>query len=132
MLECKSFRSIDGTEDLAQIGSGAVEIERNLVAVADQAMVADGEPMAVDLKTVAEPRLHDSPALADLSNQSVHIGNLLIVEASEVRSDDRTQQEATEAGRWIDRKHHVSEGNTACRHSGPRVEDLQFSEEHGE
>jgi hypothetical protein len=132
MLKCKSFGCIDGPEDLAQIGSGAVEIERNLVAIADQAMAADSQPMAVDLKTVAEPRLHDSSAPADLGNQPVDIANLIIVEAPKMRSDDRAQQQATEAGRWIDRQHHVSKGNTACRHAGPCVEDLQFGEEHGQ
>jgi hypothetical protein len=132
MLKRKSFRGIDSSENLAQTSSGAVEIERDLVAVANQAMGADGEPMAVDLKTVAEPRLYDSSALADLGNQPVGIGNLLIVEASEVGSDDRAQQQATKAGRWIDWQHHVSEGNAACRHGGSRVEDLQFGEEHGE
>ena len=95
MLKRKSFRGIDSSENLAQTSSGAVEIERDLVAVANQAMGADGEPMAVDLKTVAEPRLYDSSALADLGNQPVGIGNLLIVEASEVGSDDRAQQQAT-------------------------------------
>ena len=95
-------------------------------------MGAKSEPVTIDLQAVAEPRLHDTSALTNLGDQPVDIGHLIIVETTEVRSDDGAKQQATEAGRWIDWQHHVSEGNAACRHGWSRVEDLQFGEEHGE
>jgi len=132
MLGREALRCIDRAKNLAQIGSVAIEIERDLVAVAEQTVAADGEPMTVDLKAVTESRLHDSSALADLGNQPMDIGNLIIVKTSKMRSDDRTEQQATEAGRRIYRKHHVAESNTARWHGGPGVENFQFGEEHGQ
>ena len=104
--------------------------KRDVVAVAHQAMTADGETVTVDLETMPQPRLDDALAALDLADQAVDVGDEIVVDAGQVGRHDRAEQQAAEARRRVDRQHHVPERDAARRHCGTGVPDLELSEQH--
>ena len=61
-----------------------VEVELDLVAVADHAVATDREAVPVDLEAVAQPRLHDAVARLDLGDQPVDVADEIVVDARQV------------------------------------------------
>jgi hypothetical protein len=59
--------------------------------------------MAVCLKTMTQSWLHDVFAALNLLNEAMHVGHQIFVHVGNVRSDDCTKQNATQARRWVDR-----------------------------
>ncbi len=93
-------------------------------------MTADGETVPIDLEAVPQSGLDDAFAALDLADQAVDVGDEFVVDAGQVRRDDRAEQQPAEARRRVDRQHHVAEGDAARRHGGPGVPDLELSEQH--
>src|SRR5699024_6399195 len=91
-----------------------LDIEAQLLADAHQPMGGAGEAMAVDLKAVPQPRLHDALAALDLIDEQVEIGDQVLVEVGGAGRDHGAEQEPTEPRRWIDGEDEVSQRYTPC------------------
>ncbi len=117
-------------QHLREIGPRSVEIEAQIVGVADHPVPAAGEPVAVDLEPVTQARLHDSVAALDLVDQAVHVGMQLVVDAVDVTGDDGAEQQPTEAGRRVDGEDEVAERQAPGRHGRARVPHLELGEQH--
>ena len=121
---------VDGTEHLGEVAAGGAEVELDVVALADHAVAADGEPVAVDLEPVPEAGLDDPLAEFDLADQAGDVGQQVGVDASDVVGDDGTEQQSTESRRRIDREHEVPERHPPGGHRRPGVEHLQLGQQH--
>ena len=55
----EALDGVDRPEHLGHAGAGRVEVEADLLAVADQAVRRQGEPVAIDLEAVAQAGLDD-------------------------------------------------------------------------
>ena len=124
------FDGVHRTQHLGEIGAGTVEVEAQIVGVADHPVPAAGEPVTVDLEPVSQARLHDSVAALDLVDQAVHIGMQLVVDAVDVTGDDGAEQQPTEAGRRVDGEDEVAERQAPGRDGGSRVPHLELGEQH--
>ena len=58
----QSFDGVNRTEHLGHPGAGRVEVEADVLAVAEQPVGRQGEPVAIDLEAVAQAWLDDAPA----------------------------------------------------------------------
>jgi hypothetical protein len=94
-------------------------------------VVAHGKAVPIDLESVPKPRLDHTLAVTHFVNQPVNITNLIVINATEMRCNHCTDEQAPKPWSRVDRKHHMAERNATCRNSRPRVPDLEFGKEHG-
>ena len=90
------------------------------------------QAVPVDLESVPQSRLDHTLTVTYFVNQPVDITDLIIIDATEVRGNHRTDEEAAEPWSRVDREHHVTERDTSRRHRWPCVPDLEFGKEHGD
>jgi hypothetical protein len=93
-------------------------------------MHADGKPVTVDLISVLQPRLHDTLAATDLIEESMHVGNEIVVHVGKMSSDHGAEQQPAEPGSRIDRQDEVAERDASRRRDGTRMPDFQFGQQH--
>ena len=98
MFGAEALGGIDRAQHLAQVGADAVEVEVDLVAVADEAMMTDCETVPIDLKPMSEPRLHDALAFGHFVDQAMYVIDVIVADTAEVGRNHRTQQQPAEAG----------------------------------
>ena len=131
MLGSEAFNGVDGAEHLCEIGAGRVEIERDVVTVADHPMVALRQAVAVDLETMAQAWLHDPVTALDRCEQTVDIGDEVVVDAVQVLRNDGAEQQPAEARCRIDRQHQMAERDPSRGHCWTCVPDLDLCQQHG-
>ena len=129
-LRVEALDGVDRAEHLRERGPRGVEVERDLLAVADEAVGRQGEPVAVHLEPVAQSRLHDADVPVDLVDQAVHVGHELVGDLADVAGEHRPEQQAAEAGSRVDREHEVAERDAAGRRQRPRAPHLELGEQH--
>ena len=128
-----SVEPLDGVhraEHLGDAGAGGVEVEADLLAVAEHAVRRQRQAVAVDLEAVAQPRLHDALVAVDLVDQAVDVGHQLDGDVADVAGDDGAEQQPAEPRRRVDRQHEVAEGEAPRRRERPGVPHLELGEEH--
>ena len=130
MLGSEPLDCVDRAEHLSEIGAGRGEVERDVLALTDQPVRAVRQPVSIDLEPMAEPRLDDPVPGLHLVDQTVHVGDVIVVDTIEVLSDDRAEHQTAETWRRVDRQDHVSERDPSCWLNRTTVEDLQFGQEH--
>jgi hypothetical protein len=108
-----------------------VEVEGDVISVAEHAMVALGQTVTIHLEPVTQPWLDDAIASFDRGQEPMDVGDELVLDSIEILSNDRSEQEATEARSGIDGKHQVPECQSTRRLSGAGVPDLDLGEQHG-
>jgi hypothetical protein len=117
-------------EDLGERRTRTVEIDAEVVAGPDETVPAASEPVAVDLKSMPQSRLHDPVATLDLVDQSMHVRVQLVVDPMDVAGDDGAEQQSTESRRRVDREDEVTERKATCWHSRAGVPQLELGEQH--
>ena len=129
VLRRQAFDGVDRTEHLRQICAGRVEVERDVVAVTEQTVSADRKTMPIDLESVPQTGLNDACTSFDLGDQPVDVGDQVVVDPVEMRSDDRPEQQSAEARRWVDWQDEVPKRNAPRRHRRARVPHLELGKE---
>ena len=126
----QAFDGVDRAEHLGEPGSGRVEVEADLLAVAEQAVGRQGEAVAIDLEAMAQAGLDDALVPVDLVDQPVDVGDEVLRDVTDVAGDDGAEQQAAEARRRVDGQHEVAEGDPPRRGQRPGVPHLELGEEH--
>ena len=130
MLDRQPLDGVDRTEHLGEVGAGRREVEREVVAVAEQPVRAVRQAVSIELEPVSKTGLHDAVTGLDLVDQAVDVGHVVVGHTTEMLRDDRAEQQPSEPGCRIDREHHVPERDPSGRLNGTTVEDLQFGQQH--
>ena len=121
---------VDGAEHLGHARAGRVEVEADLLAVAEQPMRRQGQPVTIDLEPVPQPGLDDPVVAVDLIDQAVDVGDQLVGDVPDVAGDDGTEQQAAEAWRRVDGQHQVAERDPPRRSERAGVPHLQLRQQH--
>lgn len=90
--EFEPLDRIDRTEYLRQSAAIGVETELHVLALTLHAMSAHPETMAIDLEAVPETGLHDAFALLDLAEQTVNVGNEIVLDIVKMSRNDGTKE----------------------------------------
>ena len=85
-------------------------------------------PTRSSLEAMPESGLHDAVAELDVADQTMEIGKQIRVEVIDVRSDDRSEQDAAEPGRGIGRQRAVTERDAPRRRERARMPDDQLGQ----
>ena len=93
-------------------------------------MPTHAESVAIDLIAMTQTGLHDSLAPRNLPEETMHVGNEIGVDVTEVSSDNGTEQQASEAGRRLDREHEVAERDTSSGSVRSRMPHLELGQQH--
>ena len=88
---------VDRRQDVLGGGALLLELEGEVLALADEPVDAAGEADAVLLEAVAEPRLRHAHALLELEGEAVQVVEEVGVELLDVAGDDAAQQQPAEA-----------------------------------
>ena len=107
-----------------------MEVERDLLAVADQAVRRQGEAVAIDLEAVAQAGLDDAHVPVDLVDQPVDVGHEVLGTSPMWPASDGAEQQPAEAGRRVDGQHEVAERQAPRRRQRPGVPHLQLGQHH--
>jgi hypothetical protein len=83
------------------------KLKPNFTIVADHAVHTAPKSVTIGLITMTQSRLHDALASLYLLDQSMNVGNHVLVNISDILRNNCTEQHATKTRRWVDRQHDV-------------------------
>ena len=131
-LETETLECVDGAQHLSHVGALRVELEGDVVPVADHDVPTAGETVTIDLVAVPEAGLGHPMTVLHLGDEAADIEEVVSVEPPGVLRDDSAEQDAPETGRRVDRKNEVPEGDPTGRLDGAGMEDLELGQHHGQ
>jgi hypothetical protein len=108
----------------------ALEVELERLAATDETADRATEPMLIPLEAMADARLHDSLTVLELRHE--HEERVEVVRVQRVRThrDDAAEEQWTEPGRRVDRKHPMAECDAPSRRVRAAVEHLELGQDH--
>ena len=107
-----------------------IELERQLLAVADELVAIAVQPDPIGLETMPQAGLRDPLTLLELMGQANEIAVEVRVDQVDEGGDDPTEQQAAEAGWRGGRQHRDAEGDPAGGRDRARVEHFQLGQDH--
>ena len=131
-VKSETLEGVDGAEHLCDVGAFRIELEGDVVAVADHDVSAASETMSIDLIAVAETRLRHPSTMLHLGDETSDVEQIITTEPTGVLRDDRPKEDAAETGSRVDRENQVPEGHAAGWLDRARVEDLELGQHHGQ
>ena len=131
-VKSETLEGVDGAEHLCDVGALRIELEGDVVAVADHDVSAASQTMSIDLIAVAETRLRHPSTMLHLGDETSDVEQIITTEPTGVLRDDRPKEDAAETGSRVDRENQVPEGHAAGWLDRARVEDLELGQHHGQ
>ena len=116
-------------EHLHERATERVQVELDMIGVAEHLVNARRQAMAVDLVAVRQARLQHPITGHHLVDQAADIGPQLLGHAGEVGRHHRREQHPAKAGRRVGGQHEMAKGQAASGRGGSRVPDLQLGEQ---
>ena len=104
------------------------QLERHVLTVARQAMSRAGQTHMIDLKAVQQPGLHDPLTVLDLVHQPVQIGQQVLINAVEIRSQNSSEKQPTEAWQRIDGQKQMAERKPPGGGNGAGMPHFKFGQ----
>ena len=126
----EAFCGVDRSEYLLQLVAVAVELELEVLALADQSVCRTGEAEAVDLETVTQAGLHDVVAAIDLIDQTMDVRPQVVVCRVHMGGNDRSEQQPAESRSGVGRQHQMAERDAPRRREWATVPHLEFRQQH--
>jgi len=119
------------TEDLlGGVALHVVEIETDVVAVADETVGAELQPDVVNLEPVAKTGLDDAATVLEFMGEFDEFGHEVGVDARHVGRHDATEEDAAISGCGIHRQVTTTERHPTGGRNGSRMMDLEFCQHH--
>jgi len=131
-FEPETLEGVDSAQHLSHVGALRVELEGDVVTVADHDVPTARKAMTIDLVAMPEAGLGHPMAVLHLGDETADIEEVVAVEPPGVLGDDSAEQDAPETGRRVDREDEMPEGDPTGRLDGAGMEDLELSQHHGQ
>lgn len=129
-LETEALEGVDSAEHLSDIGALGIELEGDVVPVADHDVSATREAVAIHLIAVPKAGLGHPVTVFHLRDETTDVEEIIAVESAGVLGDHGAKQDASEPRCRIDWENQMTEGDPAGRLDGAGVEDLKLGQHH--